>query len=410
MNDPAAVSDGAVVAMGRHGEPWRHLAPDSDELADLAGSWRSAYVHIPFCRRRCPYCDFAVVTPEETSASHAAYIDAVVAEIGMEPEWAPLDAVNFGGGTPSAVAPGELIRVLEQLRTHFELAPDAEISLEANPEDWSEAWAEELLAAGFTRISWGVQSFDRDVLAALGRVHTPEGAVRAISGSQRAGFASVSVDLIFGTPGESASSSLRTVETAIGCRPDHVSAYALTVERGTALSRAVLAGARGPDADDQAEKYEALSEALRAAGLVQYEVSNWARCGHPCRYNLATWAQGEYVAFGLGAHGHRNGVRRRNVRRLDAYLTRVAQGVRPEAGSERLDAWGREQERMILGLRRRAGVEAGLGGHLLAASPEGSRLVSAGVLTFGRGRVRVVGPLLTDAASVAVLSLSPGDC
>ncbi len=406
----AAAPDGTAGATGQGDRPWNDLAPDSPELADLAASWRSAYVHIPFCTRRCPYCDFAVVTPDETAFGHDAYIDAVVAEIGMEPSWAPLDAVNFGGGTPSAVAPRELITVLDALRSRFGLAPGAEISLEANPEDWDGAWADDLLAAGFTRVSWGVQSFDVGVLAALGRLHTPEGAVRAIAGSQRAGFASVSVDLIFGTPGESTASWRRTVDAAIACAPDHLSAYALTVERGTALSRAVLAGGPAPDADDQAEKYETLAAALTPTGLVQYEVSNWARRGHPCRYNLSTWAQGEYLAFGLGAHGHRDGVRRRNLRRLDAYLARVAQGVRPEAGFERLDAWARERERIILGLRRRAGVEVGEGGERLAASAEGNRLVAAGVLAFEGGRAKAARPLLTDAVSVAVLSLSPGDC
>lgn len=409
MSEPVA-DHPTAGAQGRGGELRHDLAPDSEELADLAGTWRSAYVHIPFCSRRCPYCDFAVVTPQETAVGHTTYTDAILAEIEMEPEWVPLDAVNFGGGTPSSVAPGELIRVLDALRIRFGLAPNAEISLEANPEDWDQAWAEALLVAGFTRVSWGVQSFDGHILASLGRAHTPECAERAVVGSRRAGFASVSLDLIFGAPGEPAASWRHTIDTAVACGPHHLSAYALTVERGTALSRAVQAGEPGPDADDQAEKYETLSAALPAAGLVQYEVSNWARPGHPCRYNLGTWAQGEYVAFGLGAHGHRNGVRRRNVRRLDAYLARTADGERPEAGAERLDGWRREQERIVLGLRRRAGVKAGWAGERLAASAEGTRLVAAGVLAFQSGRVKVARPLLTDAVSVAVLSLSPRDC
>lgn len=394
----------------QHGDPWLRLRPDSAELADLARGWRSAYVHIPFCRRRCPYCDFAVVTGEETAASHETYVDAVVAEIGMEPLWQTLDAVNFGGGTPSALAPGELARILEALRSRFGVAPNAEISLEANPEDWSDAWAADLLAAGFNRISWGVQSFDPGVLAALGRAHTPEQAEAAVAGARRAGFGSVSLDLIFGTPGESAASWRTTVEAALECAPDHLSAYALTVERGTALSRSVLGGAPSPDPDDQAERYEVLVAAAGAGGLVHYEVSNWAGPGHPCRYNLSTWAQGEYLAFGLGAHGHRAGRRRRNVRRMDAYLDRVAAGERPEAGAERLDDWGREQERVVLGSRRRAGVTAGACGAMLVSSDAGERLSAAGVLSVEEGRLVVARPLLTDAVAVAVLSLSPGDC
>ncbi len=408
------MSDGAASDADGAGDAsdWSQRSPDSALLADLAASWRTAYVHVPFCRRRCPYCDFAVVTPEEAprGGTQESYVDAVIAEVAMEPPWAPLDAVNFGGGTPSAVTPHGLRRILDAVDDRFGIASDAEVSLEANPEDWSEAWAASMLAAGFTRVSWGVQSFDPRVLAALGRAHDPKQACHAVAESRRAGFASVSIDLIYGTPGESMTSWRHTLDTALELAPDHMSAYSLTVERGTALSRAVSAGAPAPDPDDQAEKYERLVDAAPSAGLVHYEVSNFARAGHACRYNLSTWAQGEYLGFGLGAHGHRDGARRRNVRRLDAYLARVGAGERPEAGSERTDAWGREQERLLLGLRRRAGVAEGPCGAALAASGEGQRLIAAGVLRADGGRLVVAKPLLTDAVSVAVLSLSPDEC
>jgi len=402
------MSEGATAAPGQ----WMTLAPDSTGLADVAASWRSAYVHIPFCRRRCPYCDFAVVTPSEIppASGEEKYAAAVVAEIDMEPPWGPLDAINFGGGTPSAVDPANLIRVLAALRNRFGIAPDAEISLEANPEDWSEEWGETLVAAGFTRVSWGVQSFDPGVLAALGRAHSPAQAAAAVAGSHRIGFGSVSIDLILGTPGETFGSWHTTVETAVACAPHHLSAYSLTVERGTALSRAVAAGAPAPDPDDQADKYELLAVAAPGAGLVHYEVSNFALPGHVCRYNLSTWAQGEYVAFGLGAHGHRNGVRRNNVRRLGGYLDGIAAGHRPQAGAETSGPWAREQERLLLGLRRRAGVFPGLGGAALTESGEGQRLMAAGVLAVNEDRLVVARPLLTDAVSIAVLSLSPRDC
>ena len=388
---------------------WAERNPDSPDLAEVASSWRSAYVHVPFCRRRCPYCDFAVVTPDEAPGPTATdrYVDAVIAEIAMEPPWSPLDAVNIGGGTPSALHPHGLRGIVDALERRFGFAAGVEVSLEANPEDWSDRLGAELVDMGISRISWGVQSFDAAVLSSLGRSHTPEQASAAVSGSQRAGLNSVSVDLIFGTPGETTASWQATVESALSLAPDHLSMYSLTVERGTALSRAVAAGAAAPDPDDQAEKYELAVGLAERAGLVHYEVSNLARSGHPCRYNLSTWGQGEYIAFGLGAHGHREGVRRRNVRNLRVYLDRTEAGERPEGGSERTDGWAAEQERLLLGLRRRAGVATGDGGRALLVSDEGMRLVAAGVLAERDGRLVVDRPLLTDAVSVAVLSLSP---
>lgn len=387
-------------------------APDSTQLADGAAALRSAYVHVPFCARRCPYCDFAVVTPEEggTADTIERYVAAVVAEAAMEQPWGPLDAVNIGGGTPSRLAPADLSLILGALDERFGITGGAEVSIEVNPEDWSDAVAAALLAAGFNRVSFGVQSFDSTVLADLGRSHTPIDARRAVTSAQAAGFPTVSLDLIFGTPGESAGSWRTTVEEALGLEPQHLSMYALTVELGTALSRAVRAGAPAPDPDDQADKYEVGFALAETAGLVRYEVSNAAVPGHACRYNLATWAQGEYVGFGLGAHSHRDGVRRRNVRRLDAYLASIARGERPEAGREQLRGFRFDQERVMLGLRRSAGVEAGRAGRCLLASAAGRRLVDAGVIRSEGRRVVVSNPLLTDAAARAVLSLSPDDC
>jgi oxygen-independent coproporphyrinogen-3 oxidase len=388
------------------------LRPDSEQLADRAAGWRSAYIHLPFCARRCPYCDFAVVTPDEggDATTVARYVDAVLAEIEMEAMWGPLDALNLGGGTPSQLSATDLARLVQAVDERFGLAKGAEVSIEVNPEDWSDPVAESLLDVGFNRVSFGVQSFDAAVLADLGRIHTAAVARDAVASARKAGFPSINLDLIFGTPGESAASWRSTVEAALELEPHHLSMYALTVELGTALSRAVRAGAPAPDADDQAEKYEVGFALADAAGLVRYEVSNAARAGHACRYNLATWAQGEYLGFGLGAHGHRNGVRRRNLRRLDAYLAAVKRSAPPEAGREELDPFARDQERVLVGLRRTAGVEAGLAGCRLLASPEGGRLIDAGVIA-GRGdRIVVTAPLLTDAAGRAVLSLSAGDC
>lgn len=382
-------------------------SPASPHLADAAADWAAGYIHIPFCARLCPYCDFAVVTGRDGSAQR--YVAALRTEIGREPEWRPLDAVYVGGGTPSRLSPQQLGSIVGDLRRRFGLNDDAEVSLEANPEDWDTARAEGLCAVGFDRVSFGIQSFDPAVLEALGRVHTPDQAATSVSVARRAGFRSVNIDLIFGTPGETEVSWRKTVEHALALGPDHLSLYALTVERGTELSRAITAGAPAPDPDEQANAYEAAEELCRAAGLVQYEVSNWGRPDHGCVYNLITWAQGEYLAFGTGAHGHRDRVRRRNVRRFDAYLDRVEGGLSPQQGAEELDPWGREQERLMIGLRRTAGVVPGAGGEALLRSPGGQRLIEAGVLGLVEGRLRVLRPLLGDEVGRAVLALQPGE-
>ncbi len=386
----------------------RPTPPDAAGLADAAAHWRSAYVHIPFCAERCPYCDFAVVTPGEGGTGEMAerYVTAVVDEIAMEEPFGPLDAINLGGGTPSRLTPDQLGRIVTALDRRLGLADGAEVSLEANPEDWTSEYGSALVDAGFNRISLGVQSFDPSVLAALGRSHTPEQAEIAVREAIET-FVTVNLDLIYGTPGESMTSWRSTVDRALGLEPEHLSAYALTVERGTALSRAVAAGAPAPDPDDQADKYEYLARRAPEVRLVRYEVSNWCRPGHHCRYNLSTWAMGEFIGFGLGAHDHRDGRRSRNVRRLDAYLERVESGSRPRAGSERLTAADGERERLVIGLRLAAGVEAGeLGGRFLA-EPEGRRHLAAGTIAHRDERIVVVAPLLTDAVARDVLSVSP---
>lgn len=377
--------------------------PDHPDLAEVAARWRSAYVHVPFCVRVCPYCDFAVVAGSDDRMS--AYFDAVLAEIDQEPEWEPLDAVFIGGGTPSRASAEDLSRVLSRLRSRFGLVPGAEVTLEANPEDWTPQLAAALVDGGFTRVSFGAQSFDRAVLDALGRMHTPEQTVEAISVARQAGFESVSIDLIFGSPAEGDASWRATVEAAIECEPDHVSAYSLTVEPGTVLWREVRRGAQAPDPDDQADRWEVASELLADAGYVRYEVSNHARPGHACRYNLSVWGQGEYLAFGLGAHGFRGGTRSRRVRRLDTYIERVGSGIGPIQATDLVEGWDAELERLMLGLRRTAGVRLGPGGTALVESPMGRRLIDADIIEVQSDRLVVTRPLLTDEAIRAVLDL-----
>jgi putative oxygen-independent coproporphyrinogen III oxidase len=379
----------------------------SSHSVDAAAGERAAYVHIPFCNRRCPYCDFAVVDMSRSAHDFDRYVRAVQAEIRREPAWEPLHAVNLGGGTPSALGPGQIGDLVSALRNRFGLVSGAEVSIEANPEDWSPDYAIALHEVGINRVSLGVQSFDDRVLEYLGRRHSAEQAAAAVAAGRRAGIGSINVDLIFGAPVESLASWRSTVVRTLELAPDHVSAYALTVEPGTELSRAVGAGADAPDDDDQADKYEYFTDAAAVAGLVHYEVSNWARPGHGCRYNQTTWAHGEYVAFGTGAHGFRDGVRSRNVRRLDRYLEAIEAGVKPVAGTESLTGWELDRERVFVGLRRAVGVRAGQAGSELLASPGGRRLLEAGVIRGDGDRLVVTNPLLTDAVARELLALTP---
>lgn len=383
------------------------LSPDSVALAEEASGWHSIYLHIPFCDAICPYCDFAVVAGRDSSIDR--YLAALRREIADEPAWGPLQAVFFGGGTPSRI-PADAIGVLiGDLRERFGLVDDVEISLEANPEDVTGEKAAGLVEAGVNRVSLGGQSFDDRVLAGLGRRHLGAHVDRAIGACRAAGVGSVSLDLIFGTPGESLRSWETTVSRAIEAGVDHVSVYGLTVEPPTPLGKAVRRGAPAPDPDLQADMWELAAGLLAAAGLVRYEISNHARAGHVCRYNLSVWGMGEYLGFGLGAHGFRDGLRRRNVRRLDTYLERVERGVGPVQGVEAVEGFAFEKERLMVGLRRTAGVETGDGGVALLSSDDGRRLVEAGVLGERGGRLVVARPLLTDAVTRAVLSLGTNE-
>ena len=371
--------------------------------ADALASSPAAYVHIPFCARVCPYCDFAVVAGRDDLADR--YVDAVVAEIGRADPWRPLAAIYFGGGTPSRVDPSLLGRILEALDARHGLESGAEISLEANPEDIDIERAEDLAGVGFNRISFGMQSLDRRVLVSLGRWHTPSAGVIAVESARAAGFGNVSADLIFGTPGETDESWARSVGEALATGVDHVSCYALTVEPGTALYKEIAAGAPSPDGDIQARRWEHADEALAGAGLARYEVSNWSRPGFWCRYNLTVWAQGEYEAYGLGAHGFRHGRRARNMRHLGTYLETVEAGRRPVAGSEEISGWDAEIDRLFVGLRRSVGVAHGPGTRRVLGDPDGVRLLDGGVIADEGDRLVVTRPLLTDRVHRVVLGL-----
>ena len=383
------------------------ISPASAASVEAAGSLATAYVHIPFCARVCPYCDFTVVAGRDDVIDR--YLAALHLDIASAAPWRPLDAVFVGGGTPSRVGPVLLAAVLDQIRRHHGIAEGAEVTLEANPEDIDDTAAAALVEAGFTRISLGVQSFDDAVLIDLGRMHDASVAAAGARAALGAGFGSVSIDLIFGSPAESSESWERTVRTAVELAPHHVSTYSLTVEPGTVLWRQVRGGAPGPDGDVQADRWESAGEILSAAGFERYEVSNHARPGHHCRYNSAVWAHAEYLAFGVGAHGYRHGVRTVNVRRLDTYVDRVERGIGPVQASDPVVGWAKEQERLFVGLRRAGGVEPGPVGDALLASEAGRRLVEHGVVTVSGDRLIVSRPLLTDEVLRTVLALEPAD-
>lgn len=375
----------------------------SPEEADRYAGASAAYVHIPFCARVCPYCDFAVVAGRDDLIDR--YVDAVVAEISRAEPWRPLESVYLGGGTPSHVDPRSLGRILDALAGRHGIASGAEISLEVNPEDFSVEKAEWLRRVGFNRVSFGVQSLDGPVLVALGRRHDPDAGLAVVERARAAGFENVSVDLIYGTPGETDDSWERSVAALIETGVRHASCYALTVEPGTPLGRAVARGAESPDPDVQADRWEHADAALTAAGLGRYEVSNWAAPGQECRYNLTVWAEGEYEAYGMGAHGHRHGVRWRNYRRLDTYLDAVESGRPPRAAHEPMTWWEAEIDRLFVGLRRSVGVAHGLGTAAFRADPEGARLIDASVVSYEAERLLVLRPLLTDQVCRVVLGL-----
>lgn len=309
-----------------------------------------AYLHVPFCTRRCDYCAFA--TWDDRGHLLGAYVESLRAEIrAAAPTIPAAETVFLGGGTPSLLSPAQLAGVLAELP----LAPGAEVTVECNPDTLDRAKLAGYRAAGVTRVSLGVQSMVPSVLATLGRSHDPANVRTAADDIAAVGFDSWNVDLIYGSVGETVAQWRATLEQVLELGPPHVSAYGLTVEAGTPLA---ADPSRHPDDDDQADKYELAEALLTAAGLANYEVSNWARPGHECAHNRLYWLQGDYRGFGCAAHSHHDGRRWWNVRTPERYLALVAAGASVEAAGESLDATERELERLQLALRTREGVPA----------------------------------------------------
>ncbi len=337
------------------------------------------YVHIPFCATRCDYCDFATWTDRDALIDD--YVDACIADVrrhvaaGDAP---PATSVFFGGGTPSLLAADRLVAILEEIPR----APDAEVTVECNPDSVDGDKLAAYHAAGVNRCSFGVQSMQPHVLAALGRTHDPANVRRAVELARGVGFTTFNLDLIYGTPGESVDDWRATLAATLDLEPPHLSAYALTVEPATALGRNVASGAPAPDDDDQATKYEIADAVLGAVGLPWYEVSNWSRPGHECRHNLLHWSSGDYLPIGCAAHGHRAGRRWWNVRTPERYLAAIAAGTDPTGGSEDLDDDARAEEQLTLALRTSAGAALPAGMH-----EEADHLIAAGLLVREEDRV-----------------------
>ena len=368
------------------------------------------YVHVPFCATRCGYCDFNTYTPTELGGANpdgwlaALRIELRLAAVrlGAAPE---VETVFVGGGTPSMLGVEGLSAVLDAVRDNFTLADGAEVTTESNPESTSRAFFAGLRSAGYTRISLGMQSTAAHVLAALDRVHSPGRALDAAREAKAEGFDHVNLDLIYGTPGETDDDLLASADAAVEAGVDHVSAYALIVEDGTALARKVRRGELpAPDDDVLARRYELLDHRLAAAGFDWYEVSNWARPGGECRHNVGYWDGGEWWGAGPGAHGFVGATRWWNVKHPNAYASALSAGGLPVADFEQLDAATAHVEDVMLRVRLRSGLPVAV----LSADERGraAQAVRDGLLRACDDRLVLTdrGRLLADAVVRDLLS------
>jgi oxygen-independent coproporphyrinogen-3 oxidase len=388
------------------------LPPDAAATAGKTGF--AVYVHVPFCASRCGYCDFNTYTADELGGgvNRDTYADTVLRELQIAKNTinpAKADTVFVGGGTPTLLSPDDLGRILEGINDVWPLAGDAEITTEATPESVTPDHLRKLHRNGFTRISLGMQSASPAVLRILDRQHTAGRAPQAAQEAREAGFEHVNLDLIYGTPGETADDFAASLQTVIDAGVDHVSAYALIVEDGTRMAARMRRGELPyPEDDVAADRYLAAEKALTEAGFTWYEVSNWARGEDArCRHNLLYWTGADWWGVGPGAHSHVGGVRWWNVKHPTAYAARLGRDVSPAHGREVLDPQTRRVERVLLETRLRTGLPVGVLDHAgrsalpalvergLLAGPE---LAADRVVLTRRGR------LLADAVVRDLLS------
>ena len=337
----------------------------TDSLSTLGETGLGFYVHVPFCTVRCGYCDYNTYPATELGpgVSRQTYADQAIEEVRLarrvlgERE-KQVDTVFFGGGTPTLLPAEDLTAILAAIKDEFGLAEDVEVTTEANPDSVDLHYLDTLRAGGFTRLSFGMLSAVPHVLATLDRTHDPERVPAVVEWARAAGFEQVSLDLIYGTPGESIDDWRTSLDTALASAPDHISAYSLIVEDGTALARRVRRGEVAmPDADDLADKYELADATLRNHGLTWYEVSNWATDEtQRCRHNMLYWQGGDWWGVGPGAHSHVGGTRWWNVKHPKAYADRISAQVSPAHAREILAEEDRRVERVLLELRLADGL------------------------------------------------------
>ena len=324
------------------------------------------YVHIPYCVRRCGYCDFNTYTPSELSISSdltqtsKSYIDLLIREIEFARETSgatSVPSIFFGGGTPTLMSPDDLGRVIQSIRSRFEFTPDIEITTEANPDTVTKEKLAQLRSAGFNRISFGMQSSIPHVLKVLDRTHNPENVFAATEWAREVGFEEISVDLIYGTPGESMADWESSIDTALSLPITHVSAYALIVEDGTKLGAQVKRGdVVMPDDDQTADKYLLADAKFSAAGFDWYELSNWSKPGSQSRHNLAYWYGNNWWGAGAGAHSHIDGRRFWNVKHPATYTQKVLESGNPMLEQEILTPLQKREEKILLEIRLSSGI------------------------------------------------------
>jgi oxygen-independent coproporphyrinogen-3 oxidase len=396
------------------------MAADAGAGARSASPQRSGterkfglYVHVPFCEVRCGYCDFNTYAPGETEgATREGYVEAALREFAfareaMRADLRPVSTVFFGGGTPTMLDSAALVGMLDAARDLWGLAPDAEVTTEANPDSVTRESLAALASAGFTRVSFGMQSAVPHVLATLERTHRPDNVELAVQWAREAGLA-VSLDLIYGTPGESLADWHTSLDAAIALEPDHVSAYALVIEPGTKMGTALRRGTIAPtDPDVQADMYEAADDALATAGYRWYEVSNWARTpAQACQHNLGYWRGDDWWGIGPGAHSylgptpHKPAERWWNVKHPRAYAARLAAGESPLAERELLTDDQVHVENVMLRVRLAEGLPTSAlapGAHVRVAQLVADGLVDGADAVRGRVTLTRRGRLLADA-------------
>lgn len=362
--------------------------------AEVRSTPLGLYLHVPFCASICRYCHFNRVVLDPPRK--APYVRALAAEIGRAGCGASADSIYFGGGTPSVLEPEEVQVLVEACRASFAVADDVEISLEANPETATIERLQGYRAVGVNRLSLGVQSFNDEELARLGRRHSADRARSAYHAAREVGFETVSLDLMMWLPGQTATNCQASVAELVRLEPDHASLYLLELDRDGPLQQDLIrpGWALGSE-DDAADMYLDALTKMREAGYQQYEISNLARAGKRCRHNLKYWEDGEWVGFGCGAHSTRAGARWHNVAGVDDYIQRVAAGGDPIEARHRLSREVQLQDAMVTGLRLTGGVDLTLMGQRYGADlaerygAAVGPFVEAGALVLERGRLRL---------------------